>query len=59
MEGCDAEKCTCQYLGVTSLRRGSDRRSDTDRRESARVKLDRRSGRERRRGSDIWKGLDQ
>lgn len=59
VEGCDADNCSCQYLGVTSLRRGVDRRINSDRRTTERLKIDRRSGRDRRKGKDIWKGVDR
>ena len=59
IDGCDAKQCSCQYLGVTTLRRGIDRRSSNDRRSNERLTIDRRSGRDRRKGNDVWKGVDR
>lgn len=53
VQGCNAEACTCQYLGVTDRRRGIERRSQwkPDKNEKRRV--------ERRIGPDVWKWGDR
>ena len=59
VEGCDAESCSCQYLGVANRRNEPDKRSGRERRESIRLEEDRRSGNERRSGLKKWKGFDR
>jgi hypothetical protein len=51
---CDAPECTCVYLGVT------DRRNGLDRRESDGIDMMKkmRNPSDRRKGTDVWKGLD-
>ena len=54
VEGCDARECHCVYIGV------SNRRSDMDRRFSGglEIKEKRRKVFDRRKGKDVWKGVD-
>jgi hypothetical protein len=58
VEGCDAEECHCEYLGITDRRSGFDRRAATLDFDGER-KLSRRKGVDRRRGMDVWKGFDR
>ena len=53
--GCDAPECKCVYLGV------SNRRSNMDRRSSIGLDLKdkRRKIFDRRKGKDVWKGVDE
>lgn len=52
--GCDRESCGCQLHQVTGRRRGP-RRLVPDRRDDVRFTEDRRTGKDRRSGVDIWK----
>ena len=52
--GCDRASCECQLHRVVGRRRGP-RRVQTDRRSDVRFKEDRRSGRDRRKGVDVWR----
>jgi len=55
LKRCDAPECHCVYLGV------SDRRNGFDRRLSDGLEMEKkmRSPSDRRKGLDIWKGLDE
>ena len=52
--GCDRESCNCQLHQVTGRRRGP-RRLVPDRRDDVRFTEDRRTGKDRRSGVDVWK----
>jgi hypothetical protein len=52
--GCDRESCSCRLHQVVGRRRGP-RRLVPDRRDDVRFKEDRRQGKDRRSGVDIWK----
>jgi hypothetical protein len=52
VKGCDAERCSCQYLGVTDRRRGLERRTDAW---QPGQKQESRKGGDRRTGPDAWK----
>ncbi|MBK6278906.1 MAG: hypothetical protein IPF57_12575 [Gammaproteobacteria bacterium] len=52
--GCDREACGCKLHQVIGRRRGP-RRLVPDRRDDVRFKEDRRQGKDRRSGVDVWK----
>lgn len=52
--GCDRESCDCKLHQVVGRRRGP-RRLVPDRRDDVRFKEDRRQGKDRRSGVDVWK----
>ena len=61
VKGCEASECHCQYMGITERRRGNDRRRllflvEDDQNSKKNGPLRKRV--ERRKGKDIWKGLD-
>ena len=52
---CEAEACTCRYVGLRD-RRVEDRRKLPDRRKKVRMEEDRRSGEDRRKDANRWRG---
>lgn len=53
VKGCDRPRCKCQIHRVAGRRRAA-RRSQPDRRGDVRFTEDRRSGRDRRRHTEVW-----
>ncbi|MFO1350343.1 MAG: hypothetical protein U1F68_06545 [Gammaproteobacteria bacterium] len=61
LPGCDIQLCHCRFQYLPERRKVLERRRTHDRRQNIRFELgriDRRSGRDRRRTNQIWSGRD-
>ncbi|HHH38995.1 MAG TPA: hypothetical protein ENK50_05410 [Sedimenticola sp.] len=55
---CDAEICSCTYLGIVDRRR-TERRAEPVPVKLSRMEQERRASIDRRRPSDVWHGRDR